>query len=326
MKIGFKFKKVLSFILTFSIIISIIPTAILPVSATTVTVLDKKISLTDTKNKISVSNNVVTITAKGGRSSQETNNVTITNVSDSKAKISFDYTVSNYKSHSFPQSSGTITEIVAPGESFNQLISITGKASTFSNTATLTLKNFSYEKIVDSAIVTFEFDPSKGSITVNGNAIDDGISLTANSDGLSLVATPKDGYTFLRWHSSLDGIFYYESNTTMVYGGDTTLTAEFVPTTDALFGVGNKRFADLNEACATASSGSEKTVVLLNNGTLAEGDYTIPSGVTLLIPRNEAATVNEATPNRLEDYTKPTAFRTLTMASGANIVVKGKNV
>ena len=50
---------------------------------TTVSVLDGKISVTDSANSNSVSGGTVTITAKGGLFSKKTNNITVTNNTDS---------------------------------------------------------------------------------------------------------------------------------------------------------------------------------------------------------------------------------------------------
>ena len=62
----------------------------------------------------------------------------------------------------------------------------------------------------------------------------------------------------------------------------------------------------------------------MNNGTLSAGNYTVPSGVTLLIPFDAANTIYPSAPESVSDaWTKPTAYRTLTMANGANLTVNG---
>ena len=51
-------------------------------------------------------------------------------------------------------------------------------------------------------------------------------------------------------------------------------------------------FDNLNSAINSANASStSKIIVLMNNGTLPAGDYTIPSGVTLLIPFDTANTM-----------------------------------
>ena len=58
---------------------------------TTVSVLDGKVSVTDSANSNKVSGGTVTITAKGSLFSKKTNNITISNNTDSQAQLSFDY-------------------------------------------------------------------------------------------------------------------------------------------------------------------------------------------------------------------------------------------
>ena len=73
-----------------------------------------------------------------------------------------------------------------------------------------------------------------------------------------------------------------------------------------------------------AGNSQGKTVVLLNDGVLGAGNYTIPSGVTLLVPFDSSNTSFTTVPEYAgETRTAPTAYRTLTMAEGANITVNG---
>ena len=97
----------------------------------------------------------------------------------------------------------------------------------------------------------------------------------------------------------------------------------------------------LDEALAAAqNSSSSKTVIVASDGVVYHSnyksfddktqyshdqDYTIPSGVTLLIPFDAANTLCTTAPQTSAptSYTAPTIYRTLTMASGAHIVVDG---
>jgi len=84
-------------------------------------------------------------------------------------------------------------------------------------------------------------------------------------------------------------------------------------------------FDDLNAAAAYASANTTKNVVLMNSGTLPSGEYTIPSGVTLLIPFDSNNTLYTTQPVHInkDSYTKPTAYRTLTLADGAKLTING---
>ena len=103
---------------------------------------------------------------------------------------------------------------------------------------------------------------------------------------------------------------------------------KFVPSSVPVFQVGSKLFVDLNEAVSYAQSSNTGKIALVSNGILPAGDYTVPNGKTLLIPFDEAQTVYTTAPGmtvgsdgKPAAHVNPSAFRTLTMASGANITV-----
>ena len=64
-------------------------------------------------------------------------------------------------------------------------------------------------------------------------------------------------------------------------------------------------------------------MVLLNNGTLPAGTYTIPAGVIMLIPFDSGNTLYTTEVQSDVSSANPTAYRTLTMADGANLVING---
>ena len=98
----------------------------------------------------------------------------------------------------------------------------------------------------------------------------------------------------------------------------------------------------LNTAANASASSTSKGIVLMNNSTLPAGTYTIPSGSVLLIPFDDANTLykTEAAGREFqtdldgngkeEDATSErnrhtiSYYRTLTMASGANIILNGE--
>ena len=84
-----------------------------------------------------------------------------------------------------------------------------------------------------------------------------------------------------------------------------------------------KLFESLDAALSHAASASNKVITLASDGTLPAGNYTIPSGVTLLIPYDADNTLSTTKPKIVDTYTAPTVYRTLIMASGANITVNG---
>ena len=100
---------------------------------------------------------------------------------------------------------------------------------------------------------------------------------------------------------------------------------------DSNFKVGNSTFSTLPEAISAAKTGD--VIILMDNYTLPAGTYTIPAGVTFQIPYNSVNTLVKSMDERnrsgdkvhcVDTYTTPTAYRTLTMATGAEIILKGE--
>ena len=90
----------------------------------------------------------------------------------------------------------------------------------------------------------------------------------------------------------------------------------------ATFSVGGTTYADLNTAIAAAEAGSDKTVVVASDGSIS-GEYTIPAGVTLLVPFNDANTLYKDTPTATRTTAAAKVYRKLTLENGASIIVEG---
>ena len=179
-----------------------------------------------------------------------------------------------------------------------------------------------------------------GSYTVNGTAITAETAMTvAANTYVTLVATANAGYKLFGWWDTAQNC-WISADTTLTYVvlNETTLYPYFITDTLPVWGVGNTRFEDLDEAIECAVSGTDKTVYLAENGTLPAGNYTIPAGVTLLIPFDDDNTVlTEGTPLGTKrdlgflgvSYSHPEAdqpistYRALIMDSGAKITVNG---
>ena len=91
---------------------------------------------------------------------------------------------------------------------------------------------------------------------------------------------------------------------------------------DAAFSVGGTAYSDLNEAITAAENGTNKTIVVARDVTLS-GSYTIPAGVTLLVPFDDANTLYTTAPEVVEAPADQAAYRTLTLNGDAFITVKG---
>ena len=306
---------------------------------TTVSALDGQVSLTDTANTIKNSSGTVTATAKGGLLSKKSNTITITNATENPATLSFNYTVD--KSSSFTidganaATTGSYSKLLEAGKSVTVVIT---SNSGFSNlTVTLTMTNISLTAAATSSNVTINYDSALGSVTAGGSAVASGTTKEVSlAEGIALAATANSGVIFLGWVEEGTGkIAFSSASFTYTPAEDVTLRAVFVTAgSNAWFSVGSDyMFATLTEAVEYAKTASAKTIVPTHDGKLPAGNYTIPGGVTLLIPYNDSNTVCTTSPavdtsggflsTTANKYAKPTPYRTLTMETGANITING---
>ena len=154
-------------------------------------------------------------------------------------------------------------------------------------------------------------------------------SVTTNQN-FTFTALPAAGYTLYGWYTksgSTKTYFDYTSTTISSYAlpGNISIGVDFVPVGTPIFQIkgANKTYTDLN-AAITACGSASKTIVLINNGTLPAGNYTIPANVTLLIPFDEGFTCYTGTPAlTTNSFLIPEVYRTLTMSPGATLTVNG---
>lgn len=253
--------------------------------------------------------------------------LTITNKKSTPATLSFDYVIE--------QNDGTIQvdEIAVTKDgpfskelTANGSIKIYIKSGSTSKATKITIKNI---LLVYKTKATTTFLPADdammGSYSVDGTAVTEIIEKTQESSkAYELVAKPKDDYRFMGWYDATAGEYIgIENPYSLRSENDRKITAKFTKKGAAIFAVGKKYYDDLNAAVAYAKENAKSTVTLVSDGTLAAGDYTISSGITLLIPFDAAGTLYADTPTASTTKTKPSPFRTLTLASGASITVNG---
>ena len=254
-----------------------------------------------------------------------TTTLTLTNQKKTDAILSFDYEVSI--------DNGTITvdgDDVTAGNSFQKTVAAGGtvkieltSSATANQITKITLKNILLYDPTATANVTFKPASEGGSYTVDNETITtDTIKQNTADYGYTLKATPEVGYRFYGWLS--DGALV-SSNAVAVmhFETDQTITAMFVDETIPTFAVEGTEFFDLNEAVAYAQSKNKNTIVLVGDGTLKAGTYTIPEGITLLIPFDAKQTLYTTDPGYVKNVERQVAFRTLTLADGAVLQVNG---
>ena len=252
--------------------------------------------------------------------------LTITNKKSTTATLSFDYAIE--------QNSGTIQvdgKGVSSGASFtkelatNESVKIYIKSGSTSTATKITMTNV---KLIYDTEATVTFLPAEhgsytvssttGSTTITGEWTHTQRSTTA----YQVNATPAAGYQFMDWYDvgnkkSISRVPKTELN----IEEDCTIKARFTHKDLALFETGGLVYDNLTTAIAATSGKPSPLITQVRDGTIS-GSYTIPSGVTLLIPFDEGGTLYTTDPKARTDVPKPKSFKTLTMAEGSSITLE----
>ena len=268
----------------------------------------------------------VSVTGDGQCSRSKTGTLTIKNGKGMEAVLKFDYAltlnggmVSVDGTAISTDISGAFEKTLAAEEAVN--ISIQSPAN--GNASTVDLTNITLLADVDANVTFIPGD--NGTYTVDGTAVTASTTITKNSsDTFKLAATPASGYKFLGW-KDVDAGNYISFDASFETGFDRDLTVQpvFTGINTPVFSVEGTAFTDLDDATSYALANNKTTVVLVGDGTLAAGDYTIPTGVALLIPYDSSYTFVTTAPEVVhEAHVKPTPYKTLTLADGAKINIE----
>ena len=176
--------------------------------------------------------------------------------------------------------------------------------------------------------VTTIFEPAEagGAYSVDGNNINTRFESTRlSTEAYSLSAIPEEGYKFFGWKSSSNGIISNNANYSCMFETSQTITAVFLKNTDPVFQVGSEWFTDLNEANNYATSQNISKIVLISDGVLSAGKYSVSNGNTLLIPYENSYSVNTIEPaiEASKAPSAPTVYKKLMLASGAELTIDG---
>ena len=327
-------KRFLSLVLCMCMVMALLPnvtmTAFAATSGTVTGLADENIGLSFTGDADDAwSANGTSIigaaTSTGGTCSDTSykSTLTITNKKSTTATLSFDYSIE--------QNSGKIqvdgTE-VSSGASFtkelatNESVKVYIQSGSTSAATKITLTNV---VLVSDVNATATFVPAEnGTYTVDGKLITEKYSHTQSSmTAYQVVATPADGYQFMGWYDvSNEKYISTSAKAALNIENDCTITARFASKTAALFETGGQRFDDLGDAVSYAQANSQSKITLATDGSIS-GTYTIPAGITLLIPFDEAGTLYTDAPAAIRTAPASKPFRTLTMSDGASITVNG---
>ena len=314
-------------------IMAFLPSVTLPAAAATSGTVaglsDENIGLSFTgnaDNAWSATGTTITgsVVSAGGTCSDTRYNSTLTikNNKNAKATLSFNYAIE--------QNSGTITvdgSAVTTNGSFSKELAAGGEVKVYikSGSTTATKITMTNVVLVSDVTATTTFVPAEnGTYTVDGTVVTEEYSNKQSSmTAYQVVATPAEGYQFLGWYNLTTGkCIATAASTALNIESDCTITAKFAIKTVALFETGGQRFADLNEAVAYAQANKQSKITLATDGSIS-GTYTIPSGITLLIPFDAAGTLYTDSPAAIRTTPASKAFRTLTMSEGTSITVNG---
>lgn len=345
-------KRFLSLTLVLLMTLMLLPTDILSVTAYAATSADTVSGLSDPDIGLSFTGKAedpweasgTTITGSTTSTAGTCSNtnyettLTITNKKATTATLFFDYAI--------VQSSGTIqvagNAVSANGTHSGELasgesIKVYLKSGSPSSATTITLTNIA---LVANVEATATFLPAEnGSYTVNGATVTAETSYTQNSlTAYKVVATPDSGYQFMGWYNlTTQKYISTDASTNLRIDGDCSITARFSTVGVALFETGGQSFEKLDEAVSYAQDNNQTKITLASNGEI-HGDYTIPAGITLLIPFNIDGTLYTTAPSSIyttktgsngKDYrddpisTTRSCFRQLTLAGGSSLTVYG---
>ena len=327
-------KRFLSLVLCMCMVMALLPnvtmTAFAATSGTVTGLADENIGLSfagDADDAWSANGTSIigAATSKGGTCDDTSykSTLTITNKRATTATLSFDYSIEQNGGKiqvdgKEVSSDASFTKELAANESVKVYI----QSGSTSAATKITLTNV---VLVSDVNATATFVPAEnGTYTVDGKRITEEYSNTQSSmTAYQVVATPADGYQFMGWYDvSNEKYISTSAKAALNIENDCTITARFASKTAALFETGGQPFDDLSKAVAYAQATGQSKITLVSDGSIS-GSYTIPAGITLLIPFDEAGTLYTDAPAAIRTAPASKPFRTLTMSDGTSITVNG---
>ena len=192
---------------------------------------------------------------------------------------------------------------------------------------------YAFFKYREPANITLKV-PTNGTVKYSYESYSN-VTLTAETTittkyDVTLVAVPDENCRFYGWYTmsgSTENFISTSQTYTRAYPDDITIYAKFIPNSQATFNIKgtDQYYYDLQQALTAASSSSSKIVYPIGDGTVPAGNYTIPSGVTLLIP-HDATITKQTTPAIVRTATALSAYRRLILQEGANITVNSGGI
>lgn len=330
-------RRFVSLLLTFVTILTMLPAMTLPaLAATSGTVsglTDSNIGLSfsgDADDAWNVKNGTTIIgsaqSASGCSTTHYSSTLTIKNEGSTTARLSFSYTVEVNEgtilvNNAKATTNGSFSKELTAGGTVE--VEIESGSTTAATKITMT-----DVKLEASATATVTFQPAEnGSYTVDGKDITTEAYTNTQSSltAYKVIATPADGYQFLGWYDATNKIYLPggANSSIFVSSDNSKVTAKFGKIgTKFQVGTTTLKWDNLNDAIISTRNNSSGYVKQLESCTIS-GKYTIPSGVTLLIPFDETEALYTTTPAYTTTAEAQKAYKTLTMAPDSSITVDG---
>lgn len=334
-------RRFVSLLLTFVTILMMLPAMTLPALAAGGDVpgglVDSNIGLRysgDTNDSWSaqgttISGSITGLTKTGVCTKSQTSTLTISNNSGKKAILSFDYKI-QLNEGSITIAGKTIEQNGNHSQTLDKDAAIevqitSGEGKNKTTTIEMTNVNLETERGL-----TVTFQPAEnGSYTVDNETITKDRNYNKSSTTPYRVrATPNEGYQFLGWYDVTNGSYLQGGANSDIYvsSDNSTVKAIFkAKGTTFQEGTSDLKWDDLNDAIISTRNNGSGQITLLKSCTIS-GEYTIPSGVTLLIPCDKDHTVFTEMPGTIgmkPAEKKQEVYTKLTMESGTKLVVNG---
>ena len=230
--------------------------------------------------------------------------------------------------------SGSYSGQLAAGGS----ITIYLKSSATANPASISITNIELSQEHD-IVVTLKMpnDSSAGSYTYKigtANAVNVTSETTVtikSTQSIVFTANPASGKKLYYWLFNNTSKESYYTKSITVLKTDSYSISPFFTENLPEWKVGSMTsstvYSSLSQAITAVSSASTKKIFLYRDGELRTGNYTIPSGVSLIIPCDSSgsAYTDSSIPCDNSARIAPTPYLSLTMKSGANITLSNNS-
>ena len=268
----------------------------------------------------------------GGSGTARKGGIYIEYTGNSEAIITFDYTITlnngicRIDGQEIQSNNSFRKENVNNGDAISVYIE---SGSQKGQITSINITNF---KVMTSDIVSLTLmEQENGDFALNDKTISgEYVYQTPGNVEFKLTAYPFVGYEFYGW--SINGVISsYENPHVMTSQISCEIFPVFISQGSALFQNENKVFFNLDSAIENANLSNDKTIVLYRSGSISGGtsdnykNYTINSGLTLLIPDNEQYKMYKDNKNfcfQASSYKKPTLFRELILLEYTNLIVE----